>query len=741
MKNSHRMKYSHRAVIDGVIRSFFLLTLVQCGVVSRALAQEGNDGAVKAPLEVVVTAGRGVAQDPLDVPQVISNVSREDLANREYVDVHDVIAQLPNVGGAPNEGNPNFWQEGFTIRGLGAQRVLTLTNGIRQAGQGIGYGGGNLSLYDLFSIEKLEVLRGPSSVLYGTDAIGGVVNVITREPVRRATFGENAGARYVYDGRSNLHRAGYYLDVGDKDYSVVFGGGYVSSGRPNLPDDEAATQGSYRNLSFWGKADYFVSDHTKLRLLADVNRASDVLVTDSQIPLPIAVFGRPGSSQIISSPLYFQFPTYQRSMVGAELVTEKLSGALDELKSGVYWQQIYRRFLRQTAFFPTGSPGFAGPPSFIDPSASITTSEVRTRDRVNTFEWQTQGRLNFAPHSLIAGLDLGYDDSRLPETETQTVVARAGVGRLPVPVSSSVDRLRAEAKQYRVGLYTQDTWTLGDFEVVPGVRLDYYDVEDDQSSFSDDQFGASGSVGAVYHLDRHDSLYANLATGFRAPDLGERFQDGIVNLGVPSRIIGKADLDPERSYSGELGVKRRDGRLTSEFSGFYNHVRDYIGTKTLGLQQGFFTDQYENVGIVNLYGLEGSVKYALTEGWSIFANAGRTWSPQREKVDVRSWVFNYGTEYSLPLFKEFVRKVTFGVLGRTVLKSDQKRVLSGRTKFDAGGFTTVDLKLNLDIGETPLGKASLVSGVRNLFDRSYEEPFFVQTQPGRNAYVGVQVDF
>ncbi len=704
------------------------------------LNREALERSGVSDLKVFVTASRGAEQNPLDVPQALSSVTRDTIDSTEYVDAHDAIQDLPNIGLAPAEGNPNYWQQGFTIRGLGAQRVLTLTDGVRQAGQGIGYGGGNLSLYDTFGIERIEVLRGPASVLYGTDAFGGVINVITRNPRKRTEFGINGGGRYTFDSSRDMNRVGAYTDFGDDKYGVVFGSSYTHSGRPNLPDGEDPKSGSYRNLGFFGKADFFLSKDTKFRFLGNVDRNSDVLIDDDSITLPIAKFPPPGASAMITSPLYFQFPTYQRSLVGMELTSENVTPSLEHFQSGLYWQQLYRRFHRETAFYPTFSPGFAGPPLFYDPSATVTTSETDTRDRVNTFEWQNQARFNYNPHVVTIGADLAYDNAYLPETETQRVVGQAGVGAVN-GVPTSVDRVRADANQYRLGLYAQDSWNLAPFEVIPGVRFDYHSVKDDQSDFDDSVWGFSGSVGTVYHQNDRQSLYMTLATGFRAPDLGERFQDGIVNLGAPSRVIGKADLNAEHSYSAEWGLKRRDGALDTDFAVFVNHITEYIGKTSLGVVDGFATEQYDNVGSVNLYGGEIASRYALDDRWSVYANAGRTWTRDSEKVDLLNWVFNYGTDYVLPVNVSFLEKVTAGIQGRTMLNPKDTPQRGGRQPFEGSGFTVVDLKLNMDLGKTRFGRGSIVSGVRNLFDREYREPFFTLLQPERNAFVSLQFDF
>jgi hemoglobin/transferrin/lactoferrin receptor protein len=693
-------------------------------------------------LNVVVTASRGSEQDSIEVPQAIDSVSRNDLDAQPYKDIQAAIDDLPNVGLAPSEGNPNYWEQGFNIRGLGAQRVLTLTDGIRVAGQGVGYGGGNLSLYDTFGTERIEVLRGPGSVLYGTDAFGGVVNVITRNPKEREEQGANSGLLYGFDGANNQNRAGAYVDFGDKAYGTVLGGTFTDAGQPNLPDGESAHQGSYRQWSFWGKSDFKFTDKTKLRFLGNWNRNYDILVDDETIALPIAVNGPPGSLQMISSPQYFTLPYYSRSLLGTELTSEDLSPTVEFLKTGVYWQALRRDFHRETAFYPTFSPGFAGPPTFIDPSASVNQSVVDTRDRVNSVEWQSQSRLNLADNNkLTIGLDVGHDASRLPESETDQIVAQAGIGAVQM-LPTSTTRLRANASQNRVGLYAQDELVSDRFSFLPGMRFDYFDVNDDVTSTSDSLAGLSGSLGTVYHLADQQSIYANVSTGFRAPDLGERYQDGIFNLGVPSRLIGNPSLDAERAVSGEIGSKLHDGRFHYDIASFVTHVNRFIGRKGVGLVDGFATEQYDNVGGVSMYGGEAQTTVDITDQLGLYGSVGRTWTYDSEKLDVPAMSFSYGVRYRQPINSESLKSITTGLNLRTSMESHQDTVTPGRNPFPSNNaFTTVGFELNGELGKVFGAKASIVSGIRNIFNQNYYEPFFSVHQPGRNAYVALQTEF
>ena len=807
----------------------FALGLVMFAAANKAQpVQQGaaSDAPITTDIQVVVTAARGEGQNPLDVPQSITAIRSRDIEERpNTTDIDNAIRRIPGISLAPAEGAPNYFQEGFTIRGLGAQRVLTLTDGIRQAGQGIGYGGGNLSLYDVFSVESIEVLKGPSSVLYGTDAFGGVINVITRQPKRRDEFGANASIRSIFDSSYDALRHGGWFDIGGPGFGIAAGGSWSDFDEPNLPNSDPPRSGSFENFNAWGKLDTFFNDNLKLRFHGAITRNTDVLVTNQTITLPsvraltqgitfapqlpLPPFGPPpppagyqyypgqfrqlapdtyfpvadGSIRNITAPLYFAFPLYQRALAGLKLEYENTDAPLEYAKAEFAWQQIRRQFLRKSLFFEDITLGPIGP---------VSTSEVLTDDEVNTYELNFQARINWATNNkLIAGLDFGYDTSYLPEKETRRVLANpnnqpifAGPYRpdqsflafqigfpdivVPFPgfdfrtqigpLSSSTaaegsrrsfERVRADAQQFRFGAYAQNTTTLlnGKLDITPAVRADYFTVSDSISNTSDDAFGLSGSLSALYRWTDQISSYGIVASGFRVPDLGERYQRGIINIGGPNLVIGKPTLDPERSYSAEIGTKAIASNFTFEIAGYINYIADYIGEKKLGILEGYQTSQYDNVGDVTLYGVEIGGSYTFFEKLTLYANAARTFTERADLVRVPDWIFNYGVQWRKRVESNWLQSYFTRLEGRSVMDFEDQTATANATalgkpaKSPKGGFptlkgyTTFSVAAGLDFAETRYGQFRFVVGIDNIFDERYEEPFFLQQQPGRSYYL------
>ncbi len=683
-------------------------------------AESSDDSLVKLS-PYAVTASRGEAEDPQRVPQSIDILANKGRGAETAADVDDVLRRLPNVGLAPSEGTSNFWQEGFTLRGLGAQRVLVLTDGVRQSGQGIGYGGGNLSLYDLFGLDRIEVLRGPASVLYGTDALGGVINIITREPVFSKAPQFGGGLRYEYDSARNLERFSLLASAAGEHAAVVATASAADADTPDLADGSRGESGSFLKKAASVKADFKLGEKARLRVFGSFNRDTDVLVSHDTITI------------LRPSALDFRFPLYQRSQLGSELQIEKPTAAIDGIKLGFHWQQIAREFDRTSPLLVAQKIG----PVTVGPRQESV--RVLTDDRVDTYEVQGLARGRAGAHAWLGGFDLGRDSAYLPETETHMLVYNP-MGAAPVtpPFSATpFSRLRADAEQWRLGVYAQDRWSVAPgWEATLGTRADGFQVKEATGKADQiDETGVSGNLALTRVVDEHLSLYGQLASGFRAPDLGERFQTAVVSIVTTTTVIGNPNLAPERSLNAELGAKYRTDRVQANVAVFANRVRNYIEMVYLDSA----TRQYTNLDSVFLYGAEGGVLFRPAAGWELFANAGRTYAPaDDDRVHLASWTFNYGAGYA---FRVRGGRLTLRpeVSARTALRSTDR---TGSSVIEFGGFTTVDAQISAEgILPSRLDHARLVLGIRNALDRVYREPFFDSVQIGRGVFTSVTWDF
>lgn len=158
-------------------------TAVACSLYALSLGAAHAQQAEGSLSEVVVSAS-GVEQKIADAPASISVVTREELAKRPYTTLLDAVRDIEGVD--VGETTDKTGQGTISIRGMGADYTLILIDGKRQNNNGDLYpnsfGGNQFNhIPPIETIERIEVIRGPMSTLYGADALGGVINIITRK--------------------------------------------------------------------------------------------------------------------------------------------------------------------------------------------------------------------------------------------------------------------------------------------------------------------------------------------------------------------------------------------------------------------------------------------------------------------------------------------------------------------------------------------------------------------------------
>lgn len=173
------------------------LSRLSLSVIAMATAMPALAEAVAEAEEVVVTAA-GFEQKIVDAPASISVISAEELSKRPYITLIDAVRDLEGVD--VGETSDKTGQRTISIRGMGSDYTLVLIDGKRQNNHGNIYpndfGGNQFNhIPPLDAIERIEVIRGPASTLYGADALGGVINIITKKVLDRwtgsATFGRS----------------------------------------------------------------------------------------------------------------------------------------------------------------------------------------------------------------------------------------------------------------------------------------------------------------------------------------------------------------------------------------------------------------------------------------------------------------------------------------------------------------------------------------------------------------------
>jgi hemoglobin/transferrin/lactoferrin receptor protein len=608
------MQRTTKAVLTSSAAVFGLITLTTpaAGQARDTAAADSARKVVKlAPIAVTATrVERAVFRTASPLLVTDAAVIREESPNG----VPDLFRNLPGVdvtGVGPNQGR-------LIIRGQRGQRILLLEDGIRLNNSRRQQDFGELSaLTDINSVAQVEIVRGPASVLYGTDAIGGVVNQLTRRPPGRAqgsTVGGHLGYRYgSADGQDLVHGR-----VSGRSGRFTFG----LAGTVREADPYAAPEGSFGNVSLGGRTlvhDTGVRDwNGALDLGVDAGQNQDIALRVSRYGARDAGFGFVAPGDPDGATVRILYPRQDVTRVSTTYTARALGAALaDRLAVTAYTNRNDRElnFVLDAPFGPPLPPG-AGVRAFTRNTTDMTTYGGRV-EAVKVLG----GR-----HSFPYGADVFVDRSDNTDS-TRTVVTVVGPPSEDITTTPSVPN----AGYRSAGLFGQADIALTErLTLGIGVRGNMLSAWTratpglpDTGRISETDVALVGAVSASYALFDDLRLVAVAGRAFRAPNLVERFFEGPTPEGSGFQFASPG-LEPETSFNVDLGVKLRRDRVYAEAFYFRNTISNGIRVEPTGTQVGPF-DGFRNVNVARLrdQGVEvlGEVQAGL--GFSVLAHYTR----------------------------------------------------------------------------------------------------------------------
>ena len=469
-------------------------------------------GAQQAPElnEIVVTATR-IESPILETPSFVTVITQQQIARSGAADLSAVLSAQSDV--VINDNGPQGQVKTASIRGSSSDQVLVLRDGMRLNSSRDG--SVDLSQIPLDSIERVEIVRGSGSTMYGTGAIGGVINIITRQPrgssidvsltnggylPRRATAVTSTGstpaaasaASLVDHQNLRLSMTGALGDVG------LIGGGSLSRGANAFVWDDPAVLGGWRQRT------------NAQNLAADAFAGLQTSVLGGSM----SVRGTVGYSDV-GAPGTVRYPsddTQQDTTASVALSWTADRFLSDALTLDVKSFYRYEELSFQDPYYPGDHHAHS---ASLDVTQRYTVSDAL---------------------SAVYGGSAWYDyaqSSNFSRTHERLNLA----GFLSVPFLPSAA-----------------------LTVTPSVRYDW---------FSDFEGAVSAQLGGVLALSESSSLKASVGSAYRAPTLNELYWYDPSEVGNPS-------LKPETSYSAEIGYSLSTPRLSVDASAFTRLVLDQI---------------------------------------------------------------------------------------------------------------------------------------------------------------------
>ena len=691
--------------------------------------------------ETLVTGAR-YPRAYYESPQALSFVSRAQLRALTPNVLGDALSTLPGV----DMSKDSPWEQRPILRGLGGQRVVVLMDGCPvNSARG---NGPHPSLVDPSQVERIEVVRGPSSVAYGSDALGGAINIITREaPLAEgrafrgaATLGGSSVDRQRNGNLELMPRLGKlaaYLSAGNRralNYVIPTFGRLPHSG--------------FRDWNALANLRYPLTGHMTLRGRWQLYRGS-------AIGLPGLKTDVPGFLQ------EFSFPDYDRDAASLSLTRENPDTWLARAHATLYWQRERRNFYSHqevdtSAFFP---------PPGVPFNAIQFTNQDRHFD-LNTLGLQAQVISRRGARSLLSGgVDVASD-----RTDGDNIRHRYWDDAYGTRVLTGADKVTASVPDgtfASAAAFAQSEWFLDPrLTVNAGARLTHYryrtrfGLKAQGSSpatstyfqpMRTDDNALSGSLGVVLALRPDLHATANVANGYRQPNAQDLFFDGPASVGT---VLGNPALKPEKSVSFDLGLRWGPGDVGLAGNLFYSTFDDLIEAIQVvapSAPGAPATYQYVNIASARTMGgeFEGEVRFLRRyEARLSLAAAIGDITNAAAILELYGVAQNRAPLPDVPPFKGTAAVRWRDASGRVwVEPSARWSWRTNRLPLPTPGvpaFST--FKKEWLVGDVMVGARlprgqKLVAGVRNIGNRVYRQSVGSLDEPGRSFVGSLTVEF
>ena len=663
----------------------------------------------------IVVSGSRFEQKLEDVTGSVTVITEQDIERQLAVDLQTMFKYDPSISSTGSGAGAQT----LTVRGVGGNRVVFIKDG-RRTNDGYAGGGGYLvgrNYFDVAGVKQVEVAKGAASSLYGSDALGGIVVITTKDPsdylVDQQSLVEVA---LGYQGQSNQVAADITAakDLGDFAISAVYShrdSEEVQNYVEDLPGYDA------RSDALLLKVEQKLDEKRTLKYTLDYfNQTTEQVIT----------------------------PSIQET----EDEDTNISFALDydsDIATAIfdkwYGQLSYSRYEQQ-------SDQISAARNYIDYNDYGFEQDILGLKAV--FSKEVKGENT--EHEFVYGVDIDLYDTTRPRLKTR--VLNDGT----VDFTNEKQKAFPGADTSLVGVYMQDSIKFNetDWSLVAGIRYDYYALEAKKDALYADieldditESAFSPKLGVIYQVDDNLSWYGQYVRGFKIPPHDQAYQSHGVEPFY--QILPNADLDPESSDSFEIGLRYASSDISVNLSTFYAAYDDFIETTIAGIEPTYIPNvnktfyQYQNISETQISGVEAGIAMYVTDDILLEANVAYVDGENKDSDQPLTSIS--------PLNGSILVSTEFGNVNWTAAwrlakaQSDVVLDTNGNKTTQGNGYGVVDLYANYQWQAWQMNV-----GLLNLLDKEYVPfeliagqskgtDFSQYSQPGRNVSARISYQF
>lgn len=634
--------------------------------------------------QTIVTATR-TKLDTKKVPQAVEVISAQDIKELGAYNVNDALRLATNI----NLGTIGMAGNMVQIRGMDTRHALILIDGKRMAGEDSATTTNvyELSRIDLNTVDKIEIVRGPASAMYGSDALGGVINIITKKSEKASTA--------IGMGASNMEQDMHFrFNSGRQGKFKLIVGGRISEVREQHSALNQSTNmyGPRRHLDL--SLDYALGKDRGLTLDLNFMREQFAEIYDN-VP-----------SVSLNQREWFDNnrAAYSLTYYGKDKVND-------------YQLRTYYNILKKESRKVNYTAGYNGWADF---------DHMRYDNFV--VEGKNSAKLS-DKHTLTYGgeyRDIGARSTRIG----------AGGDNISLDNFNGLSKPISEKRLKTYGAYVQDEWQVNaKLFVLSSLRYDYH------SSFGSN---IAPKLGLSYKV--HDGLRikANYGKGYRAPSIFQLYSEMKRYMGsMQVEIYGNPDLKPEQSNSFDVALEMEKGKASGKLAYFSNDIKDLIDSKTIAtiITPGspmILKSQYVNVNKAQINGIEAEFAYKFNDKLTL--KAIYNYLDAKNKVTNTRLANRAQNQFSLRLNYNDNKAYPLNITLWNELNLNYRyEWLSGRNTYSKNySYNTWNIAVNKQLDKNK----NLYLGVDNIFNKQYRattaEPFEIN---GRIWRVGLNMNF